>query len=90
MSAPGLIRDPVEAGQFSGHIDDNRIVCEPRPTFVRGAGVDRPQVVGDRPGQAQCRHELIGLEHRSPAFLSPLCLQSTDASKILFLSDQSR
>ncbi len=36
--------------QFAVHIDDNGIVCETRQKFVRGAGVDRPQVVGDRLG----------------------------------------
>ena len=43
--------------------------------------------VGDRPGQAQFLRELIDLRHRSPPFPTPLWQMSTDASKILFLSD---
>ena len=54
MSAPAQAVIASRPRQFAVHIDDHRIVCETRPKFVRGAGVDRPQVAGDRPGQVQC------------------------------------
>ena len=59
--------------QLAVHIDHHRIVCEARRKFLLGAGVDRPQVSGDRPGQAQFLRELLDLRHRSPPFPTPLC-----------------
>ena len=71
----------------AGNVDHDRIVGETCREFVCGAGVDCPQVRDDRSGQAQFLRESIDLRHRSPPFPTPLWQISTDASKILFLSD---
>ena len=59
-AGPG--RDRVETAQFAVHIDHHRIVGEARRKFLPGAGVDRPQVAGDRRGQAQFLREIARSE----------------------------